>query len=44
MANNCHYEFLEKLPGVLAKGGSVDMLTFHSGEDFRVKSLFITFS
>jgi 16S rRNA (cytosine1402-N4)-methyltransferase len=33
-------EFLEKLPGVLAKGGRVAILTFHSGEDRRVKKSF----
>lgn len=33
-------EFLEKLPSVLAKGGRVAILTFHSGEDRRVKKSF----
>ncbi len=33
-------EFLEKLPGVLAEGGRVAILTFHSGEDRRVKKSF----
>jgi 16S rRNA (cytosine1402-N4)-methyltransferase len=33
-------EFLEKLPDVLAKGGRVAILTFHSGEDRRVKKSF----
>jgi 16S rRNA (cytosine1402-N4)-methyltransferase len=33
-------EFLEKLPGVLAKDGRVAILTFHSGEDRRVKKSF----
>ncbi len=32
--------FLEKLPKVLAKGGRVAILTFHSGEDRRVKKSF----
>ncbi|MCB2288650.1 16S rRNA (cytosine(1402)-N(4))-methyltransferase RsmH [Clostridium sp. CS001] len=36
-------EFLEKLPGVLAKGGRVAILTFHSGEDRRVKKSFQRF-
>jgi 16S rRNA (cytosine1402-N4)-methyltransferase len=33
-------EFLEKLPNVLTKGGRVAILTFHSGEDRRVKKSF----
>lgn len=33
-------EFLEKLPSILAKGGRVAILTFHSGEDRRVKKSF----
>ena len=33
-------EFLEKLPEVLATGGRVAILTFHSGEDRRVKKSF----
>jgi 16S rRNA (cytosine1402-N4)-methyltransferase len=33
-------EFLEKLPEVLASGGRVAILTFHSGEDRRVKKSF----
>lgn len=33
-------EFLEKLPDVLAKGGRVAILSFHSGEDRRVKKSF----
>jgi 16S rRNA (cytosine1402-N4)-methyltransferase len=36
-------EFLEKLPGVLANGGRVAILTFHSGEDRRVKKSFQRF-
>ncbi|MBI3512212.1 MAG: 16S rRNA (cytosine(1402)-N(4))-methyltransferase RsmH [Bacteroidetes bacterium] len=33
-------KFLEKLPGALAPGGRVAILTFHSGEDRRVKKAF----
>ena len=33
-------KFLEKLPEVLAKGGRVAILSFHSGEDRRVKKSF----
>lgn len=36
-------EFLEKLPDVLATGGRVAILTFHSGEDRRVKKSFQRF-
>lgn len=36
-------EFLEKLPAVLAKGGRVAILSFHSGEDRRVKKSFQRF-
>ena len=35
--------FLEKLPDVLAKEGRVAILTFHSGEDRRVKKSFKRF-
>lgn len=34
------YAFLEKLPAVLAPGGKVAVLTFHSGEDRLVKKAF----
>lgn len=33
-------KFLEKLPSCLAKGGRVAILSFHSGEDRRVKKYF----
>ncbi len=36
-------KFLEKLPNVLKKGGRVAILTFHSGEDRRVKKSFQNF-
>jgi len=36
-------EFLEKLPDVLATGGRVAILSFHSGEDRRVKKSFKRF-
>lgn len=36
-------EFLEKLPAVLAPGGRVAILSFHSGEDRRVKKWFQRF-
>ena len=36
-------EFLEKLPGALQKGGRVAILSFHSGEDRRVKKSFKRF-
>jgi len=34
------YEFLEKLPNALTKGGRVAILSFHSGEDRLVKKSF----
>jgi 16S rRNA (cytosine1402-N4)-methyltransferase len=37
------YEFLDKLPAALAKGGRVAILSFHSGEDRLVKKSFQRF-
>lgn len=37
------YRFLEDLPGVMAPGGRVAILTFHSGEDRLVKQAFKQF-
>ena len=37
------YDFLAKLPGALAPGGRVVILTFHSGEDRLVKKAFKEF-
>lgn len=34
------FQFLEKLPDVMAPGGRVAILTFHSGEDRIVKKIF----
>ena len=38
------YNFLEKLPHILAPGGRVAILTFHSGEDRPVKKSFKLFA
>ena len=35
--------FLEKLPATIAQGGRVAILSFHSGEDRRVKKSFQRF-
>lgn len=37
------YSFLEKLPAVMAPGGRIAVLTFHSGEDRMVKKAFKQF-
>ena len=37
------YEFLEKLPATLTKGGRVAILSFHSGEDRLIKKSFQRF-
>ncbi len=37
------YDFLDRLPDILAEGGRVAILTFHSGEDRLVKKSFKAF-